>query len=349
MTDGRRNTRRGPHRVRGLFWAPPTLTAPRTVTVTEDPATRYISLNAGEDLLLSMPTVINGFSGLGSHDAIIEITGGRNVVLIGGHIEAKHTPTTTMTAAVGLTETVLPVDDTTGFPNPGALRVDGELIYYSGLTPSSFTGCTRDAGFYNDGAASSKTHAAGALVEVAESARQGIAFNSQTGTVHVEGLEINGYQNDGIRIFGADSTIVQLQNIRIGPTYSRDPAFNIDGHPDCIQIWRGCAEVRIDRATLMTMQGKALLNQSVGAFKTGVLRMRDVEAIGYGDNAPLFTNSDAATVVDAQNVWARPVPGKTGADPNMEPYVNIMGPDSSPPEFCPAGVPGVGYVSPGYL
>lgn len=345
----RRDTRRGPHQVRSLTWAPPTLSSPIKVTVTNDPATRYISLAAGQDLILNMPTTIGSdYSGLGRHDALVEVTGGRHVVVIGGHIQAVDTVTTTMTAAVGTTETTLSVSNTSGFPSSGSLRIDGELIYYASKDARNFLGCTRDAGFFNGGALSSKSHTVGTSVHVAESARQGIAFVSQTGTVHAEGLRIDGQMNDGVRIFGTDTTLVQLQNIRIGPTTAGDPAYNIDGHPDCIQIWRGAAEVRVDRATLLSKQGKALLNQSVSSFKTGALLLRDVEAYGLGDNAPLFTNSDAATAIYATNVWAKPAAGKS-ATSGMGDYVNTLGDSEYPPEFVPEGVAGVGYVSPGYL
>lgn len=76
--------------------------------------------------------------------------------------EAGITPTTTLTIAATSTDTTLTVGDTTGFSAPGSVRIDSEIIHYTGLTPTTFTGCTR--GSLNLSAAS---HLLGATVSPA--------------------------------------------------------------------------------------------------------------------------------------------------------------------------------------
>ena len=46
--------------------------------------------------------------------------------------------------------TTLTVDDTTGFEDNGYLRIENELIHYTGKTAASFTGITRGAGGTTD-------------------------------------------------------------------------------------------------------------------------------------------------------------------------------------------------------
>lgn len=48
-----------------------------------------------------------------------------------------------LTSPVSAGDTTISVDDTSEFPEAGRLRIDNEVIYYSGKTQTSFTGCTR--------------------------------------------------------------------------------------------------------------------------------------------------------------------------------------------------------------
>ena len=66
---------------------------------------------------------------------------------------------TTLTSSVDITDNVVNVSSTKGFPKEyGLLKIDNEIITYTGITPNSFTGCIR--GFsgitgYNVGVSSS--------------------------------------------------------------------------------------------------------------------------------------------------------------------------------------------------
>jgi hypothetical protein len=51
--------------------------------------------------------------------------------------------TTTITSTASATDDTLTVASTTGFPATGYIVADGEVIQYTGTTPTSFTGCTR--------------------------------------------------------------------------------------------------------------------------------------------------------------------------------------------------------------
>lgn len=56
--------------------------------------------------------------------------------------------------------TTVNVNSTTGFPTIGAISIDAEIIFYTGITATSFTGCTRGA----DGT-SAAAHSVGAQVD----------------------------------------------------------------------------------------------------------------------------------------------------------------------------------------
>ena len=54
--------------------------------------------------------------------------------------------TTTLNGALNSSATTITVVSTTGFAASGAIGINGEYITYSGITPTTFTGCTRGVG-----------------------------------------------------------------------------------------------------------------------------------------------------------------------------------------------------------
>ena len=51
---------------------------------------------------------------------------------------------TSLSTNVGIADNIITVDSTTGFPNTyGLLQIDSEIITYTGITSTSFTGCSR--------------------------------------------------------------------------------------------------------------------------------------------------------------------------------------------------------------
>lgn len=72
---------------------------------------------------------------------------------------------TTLTSGISNTDATIPVVSTSGFSSVGALIIGAEVITYTGITSTSFTGCTR-------GAAGSQnvSHLSGAYVNGAQAA-----------------------------------------------------------------------------------------------------------------------------------------------------------------------------------
>lgn len=83
--------------------------------------------------------------------------------------------TTQLSAAVSATATTLPVDDTEGFLTSDYVIIGSETIFYTGTTPTSFTGCTRG---YKD--TSPDTHTIDSLVMTRESStvNNALGFNA---------------------------------------------------------------------------------------------------------------------------------------------------------------------------
>ena len=91
---------------------------------------------------------------------------------------------TTISAGISTTDTTITVPSTKGFPSEyGLLKIDDEIISYTGITSTSFTGCIR--GFsgvtgYNVGISSS-------LLEIN---RESLKFDETTATSHTTGSSL---------------------------------------------------------------------------------------------------------------------------------------------------------------
>lgn len=339
-----------------LAWAPPALSSPTTITVTDDPTTRRVNLGADQDAVIVLPsapiTEIATRLGTDVTDAMVHVTGGRHVAVIGGHFRPHQSPPSYVTQTAFSADTTIRVDTTAGFPEVGELRIDGEAVRYTGLTATSFTGCTRNAGFFNNSAVSTLTHAPGARVYLGEYARSGLSFFDQTGTIHVEGVLFDGFLGDGIRALGKATTVLQVQNCRIGPAVAHDRSYQTDAHPDCIQILGTLAELRMHRVTMMSRDGACLLNQGTdGGQALPKAVLRDVLAIAEeGNNRGLFVDRNpGSTIWDTYNTWASPYGTGEGFPSFLTGriYNQPRPPERAQP--CPPGVAGTGYRSPGYL
>ncbi len=115
-----------------------------------------------------------GFSTSGSEITFTGCTRGANGTTAAAHTDATATNDVTLLPEVSLVESVetlgmetrttkindsshflqgattLTVDDTSGFEDNGFLRIENELIHYTGKTATSFTGITRGAGGTSD-------------------------------------------------------------------------------------------------------------------------------------------------------------------------------------------------------
>ena len=94
------------------------------------------------------------------------------------------TGVTTTTSEIDSSDTVINVPSTIGFPSEyGLLKIDDEIVTYTGITSTSFTGCVR--GFsgitgYNTGISSS-------LLEIN---RESLEFDETTAASHVSGSSV---------------------------------------------------------------------------------------------------------------------------------------------------------------
>ncbi|MGY1719474.1 MULTISPECIES: hypothetical protein [unclassified Blastococcus] len=219
----------------------------------------------------------------------------------------------------------------------------------------------------------------GGQITVAPTARFGnddqraIYVHKCTGTVHIEGVLINGNvpgsQADGIAVNAPEAT-VQIQNVRMEAlrgTYSVN-------HADVFQPWGGVREYRIDRLSGTTNYQGIQVRQDLGAIGKGTIRNTNV---GSSEVNPIerggqFIRIDCNTYPLAlENVYLDPRSGRDmgysvwpQTDDRSCPAKISNGVVSWPSignltgtltqgkpasgDFVPAGSVGIGYVSPGY-
>lgn len=340
-----------------LPWAPPTLTSPRLITITDFQTVRRITLNAGEDCLITAPRIVTGFDyNFDTADALVHVTGGRNVVWIGGHIRAQAEPVTVLADYVDDKARVIPVVSTIGYPPVGMLRIDGEQIRYNSKSLTGFNVNGRNFGFFNTSPVSKLTHTPGTPVYPGEATRSGVSFTGQTGTVHLEGIRMDGALGDGVRVSQQVNTLT-MQNMRIGPVTNFDNVYQTDGHPDAVQAYnRGAVNIKIARSTLIAgLSGRCILNAASDSGTGTIVNkitLRDVEFVDQSARE-LINNADAGTTWDVANAWLRsPRLTRAGLVVGTTAFASSFGMaplDDSAPDFAPESTVGLGYVSPGYL
>jgi hypothetical protein len=252
-----------------LYWAPPQLTNPITLTVPA--AGGSVSLDPTRDYVLRVGHV--------EHKGGLVISGGHNVVLIGGEITIPY---------------------------------------------------------------------AGAYAQKGGGDRRGLGIFGSTGTVHIEGLLIDGPDvSEGIQIVAPKAT-VQLENVRIVGIHARDEKTFTDNHPDLVQPYGGVRSLRIDRLTGSSDYQGLFLVSDLGPVRSVALRNVDIT----GSPTARFLLWVDGPQVTYNNVWIRPAPGRSLAYtiwPVGSQPIRLVGTGTPPTgEFVPAGAAGQGYLSPGY-
>jgi hypothetical protein len=118
----------------------------------------------------------------------------------------------------------------------------------------------------------------GTVAPTQKNGGRGLYLLNQTGTIHIEGLRIDGDGlAEGIDI-GAPRATVQLRNLRIGPVRKRP---GLATHPDVIQAWGGPKVLRIDGLTASTdYQGIFLQPQAYGKVDVLRVELHDVDITG---------------------------------------------------------------------
>lgn len=299
-----------------LTWAPPALSSPETILVTD--AMTEVRLVAGRDYIIDVPPNARQSTPLRRR---LNVINGRNVVIVGGHVE-------------------IPVQDCSAITKQECIN-----------------------------------------------RRRGIQLNYQTGTVHVEGLLLNGPDiSDGI-VLNAEQATVQLQNVRVENVHARNHDFVNDNHPDIIEMWGGVKELRVDRFTGSSdYQGLLLFS---GSKYVGPSTFKRTNIVGEATARYLFWHpADHTNPVALDDVWILPPSGRPLANtvwpttaqydsanrfptmteaivvlstPQYVHYPNWLRADGGPMiagqirngrppggDFVPAGVAGGAYVSPGY-
>lgn len=351
----RRPSRVGAVTPRPLTWAPPTLTSPITVPIRPE-ENRELILPPDQDYILQMPAepltapILNT-----THEAYVTIDGGRNIVLIGGHIHIPDAPpAATLTSPYSDGDTTLQLTSAAGLPPIGQVNLGGHGLRYTGIAPGEIlTGVTRNSFSYDD--AQPFPLPIGTQVWIGESNRAGLTLKNYTGVAHVEGLLVDGDLVDSVRVVtGSVTSVLQLQNCRLGRQRQHDPVHAYDGHLDSMQLVNGPATVRLDRVTMLT-DGHGILNKSDLGFPCGLIQARDVDIIGSEQvvvpPSYMYQNHQTQTVWDMQNCWAvtarsagryLPTDSTSGLRAKIDEGAPVGG-------FCPEGVAGVGYRSAGYL
>lgn len=195
--------------------------------------------------------------------------------------------------------------------------------------------------------------------------RTALYVKGATGTVHVEGVLIDGAgasELDGVDIAAPQAT-VQLQNLRIVGIHGGLSGF----HADVVQPHGGVHELRIDRLTAASNYQGLMLADTSGAIGSAELSHVDLTAttepaVDMGGHMILLKTNDGSAAcatypVDMQDVHVVPRPGRTlansvypagvaGTCPGMTGAVVAGLPAGG--SWVPPGVAGVGYVSPGY-
>jgi len=94
---------------------------------------------------------------------------------------------TTLTSTINGTATTIPVVSTSGFSATGAIIIENELITYTGITGTSFTGCTRGVN-----GSSNVSHTSGAYVNGAQTTTANTATLAQLNTTDLSnGVTLN--------------------------------------------------------------------------------------------------------------------------------------------------------------
>lgn len=109
---------------------------------------------------------------------------------------------TTLTGNITNVQTTIPVVSTTGFSASGSIIIGAELITYTGITATSFTGCTRGAA-----GSSNKAHNSGSAVNGAQTATANTSTTLQLNTTTA---------SNGVTLDLATSEI----SVAIGGTYN---------------------------------------------------------------------------------------------------------------------------------
>ena len=169
-------------------------------------------------------------------------------------------------------------------------------------------------------------------------------FLSQTGTVHIEGVNFTsstGDLSEGLNLSAARATW-QVQNVRIGTPLKGDKASN---HADCLQSWNGPVSLRVDGFSCTTGYQGMFLNAhdtSSASVVASDWELRNVEIVGTSAAKYILWVTSPPASVKTVNVYTS---GGLGNWDAANDWPNVTKGRAPAPFSTTAGV---GYVSPGY-
>jgi hypothetical protein len=207
--------------------------------------------------------------------------------------------------------------------------------------------------------------------------RRAFYIKGSTGTVHIEGVEIDnpsGTQFDGVAIAAPEAT-VQLENLRI---------VNLRGglnsyHADVVQPWGGVKALRIDRLTGSSDYQGLTIPEDLGPIGSSAISNVNLTALstpttekgGHMLWLTKGTQSCLSRPVSLSNVYLQPREGRslsTSVWPSSASSLSCAASGSSlvswpklpvsggvnlgtpaAGDYVPAGSVGLGYKTPGYL
>ena len=210
-----------------------------------------------------------------------------------------------------------------------------------------------------------------------------IYVRNSTGTVHIEGVQIDGQTDtmfDGIDINAPQAT-VQVENVRMTGLWG---SYSME-HADAIQTWGGVKELRVDDLTAEGDYQGLTVAPSIGSVGSADFHNVDLTASAWptalagesnGGGIMIWLTQGTSTctttpmsfddvyvanqtgrILSGSTVWpatnsALPCRAQQTGDQVSWPSLPISGGVTlgSPPNgsFVPAGTVGVGYHSPGY-
>lgn len=206
--------------------------------------------------------------------------------------------------------------------------------------------------------------------------RTGLKLYDATGTMHIEGLLIDGPDlSEGIQTDTPDA-YVQLQNVRVVDVHARDQVGFTDNHPDVVQTYGNAKELRIDRLT-GSSDYQGIFVKADFSFPQGPAIIKNCNIRGLPTARYLFwfnNGQGADGPITLENCYCEVHPNRVGqlgrsVWPDIgsgrliltegdtvaswgpgEPTITGSVRKGAPPggDFVKAGEVGVGYVSPGY-
>jgi len=194
--------------------------------------------------------------------------------------------------------------------------------------------------------------------------RTAIYIKGATGTVHVEGVLIDGSgggQFDGVDIAAPQAT-VQLENLRIVGVNGGLSSW----HADVVQPWGGVRDLRIDHLSGASDYQGLMLSEDLGPIGSAEISNVDLTAttdatVDHGGHMLLLSKDTPACTtypVSLTSFYVQPRPGRTVANSVWPAAITSLcdgltgtvqqGP---PPSggFVPPGIAGVGYATTGYV